>query len=154
MNREGRELLITRLFDAPRELLFKLWTDPKSIPHWWGPRGYETIACAIDPRPGGRWRVASRAADGSETVEAGVIRAYEPPGRLVLTHAWEQGEGLTGTETLVTIVFEEEGGKTRMTFRQIGLPDAASRDGHAVGWSESFDMLVEHLSQRFGEASA
>lgn len=141
------ELVITRVFDAPRARVFQCWISPESIPFWWGPRGFETLTCSVDARPGGTWRVASRHEDGSETAETGVIREIEAPSRLVLTHAWESPDGRPGAETVVTITFEDAPGGTRMTFRQAGLESEASRDGHLAGWNESFDMLAEHLTR-------
>ncbi len=141
------ELTITRIFDAPRELVFAVWVQPDHIPHWWGPRGYATLACEVDLRPGGKWRVASRHLDGSATAETGVIREVDAPRRLVLTHAWEDASGKPGPATIVTITFVDEGGKTRMTFHQASFDLAETRDSHEVGWNESFDMLAEHLAE-------
>lgn len=147
MSRPRHELSITRVFDAPRVLVFAVWVQPDQIPYWWGPRGYETLACAVDLRPGGTWRVASRHEDGTETAETGVIREVDAPSRLVLTHAWEDAAGSPGTETVVTVTFAEEGGKTRMTFHQASFASMETRDGHELGWNESFDMLAEHLAR-------
>ena len=149
MNNEVREarheLTITRVFDAPRDLVFAVWVRPEHIPHWWGPRGYTTLSCVMDLRPGGTWRVSSRHEDGHQTAETGVIREVEAPARLVLTHAWEDAAGKPGAETVVTVTFAEERGKTRMTFHQASFVTADTRDSHGLGWNESFDMLAEHL---------
>lgn len=144
----GRDLTITHIFDAPRDLVFKVWTQPEHIPHWWGPRGYTTLSCEIDLRPDGRWRVASRHADGSETAETGSFREVESPSRLVMTHAWEDRSGKVGPATLVTVTFVEADGKTTITFHQAGFAAAEDRDGHRLGWSESFEMLDEYLARR------
>jgi uncharacterized protein YndB with AHSA1/START domain len=141
------ELTITRIFDAPRDLVFAVWVQPEHVPHWWGPRGYTTLSCEMDLRPGGRWRVSSRHEDGSETAETGVIHDVDAPARLVLTHAWEDAGGKPGVETLVTVTFAEERGKTRMIFHQAGFTSAETREGHEFGWNESFDMLAEHLAR-------
>lgn len=144
MNNLRFELSITRLFDAPRDLVFKVWTSPEQIPHWWGPRGYTTLSCNVDLKVGGRWRVTSRHEDGSATAETGTLLEVDAPSRLVMTHAWENERD---TETIVTITFAEEGDKTRMTFHQASFASADTRDGHVGGWNESFDMLAEHLAQ-------
>jgi uncharacterized protein YndB with AHSA1/START domain len=141
-----RILHITRLFDAPRALVFQVWTDPDHITHWWGPRGYATLSCAMDLRPGGTWRVHSRHRDGTETSEQGVFREIVEPERLVFTHAWVDLEGKRGPETLVTVTFADHDGKTEMAFRQAVFDTVETRDGHAQGWGESFDMLAEHLA--------
>jgi uncharacterized protein YndB with AHSA1/START domain len=141
------ELTIIRMFEAPRELVFAVWVQPGHIPQWWGPRGYATLSCEVDLRPGGKWRVASRHEDGSETAETGEIREVDPPFRLVLTHAWEGASGAPGPSTVVTVTFEDESGKTRMTFHQASFGTAETRDSHGLGWNESFDMLAEHLAE-------
>ena len=141
-----RELTISRVFDATRALVFKIWTEPAHIKHWWGPRGYTTLSCAMDLRPGGAWRVGSRHTDGSETAERGVFREIVEPERLVFTHAWEGEDGKLGHETLVTVTFADLGDRTRMTFHQAPFTSVEIRDGHFQGWSESFDMLAEHLA--------
>jgi uncharacterized protein YndB with AHSA1/START domain len=141
------ELSITRDFNAPRELVFALWVTPDHIPHWWGPRGYATVSCEVDLRPGGRWRVASRHEDGTETAETGLIREIDRPSRLTLTHAWEDADGKPGTETIVTITFADVQGKTRMTFHQVGFDSVAASEGHEIGWTESFDMMTEYLAR-------
>jgi len=141
-----REPMISRVFDAPRALVFKIWTEPAHIKHWWGPRGYTTLSCAMDLRPGGAWRVESRHTDGSETAERGVFREIVEPERLIFTHAWEGEDGKPGHETLVMVTFADLGDKTRMTFHQAPFISVEIRDGHFQGWSESFDMLAEHLA--------
>jgi uncharacterized protein YndB with AHSA1/START domain len=141
-----RILEVTRVFDAPRDLLFEVWTQPEHIKHWWGPRGFTTLSCEMDLRPGGAWRVQSRSFDGREYAEHGEFREIVEPERLVFTHAWENREDNPGLETLVTVIFAEEGGKTRMTFRQAVFDTTESRDGHAQGWNEAFDMLAEYLA--------
>jgi uncharacterized protein YndB with AHSA1/START domain len=144
--KDDRELLIIRVFDAPPALLFRIWTEPGQIAHWWGPRGYTTLSCDMDLRPGGAWRVRSRHRDGTETAEQGTFREVIEPKRLVFTHAWQREEGKTSPETLVTVTFEEDHAKTRLTFHQAGFDSVEIRDGHRQGWSESFDMLAEHLA--------
>jgi uncharacterized protein YndB with AHSA1/START domain len=141
-----RELMISHVFNAPRALVFKIWTEPAHIKDWWGPRGYTTLSCAMDLRPGGAWRVESCHTDGSQTAERGVFREIVEPERLVFTHAWEGEDGKPGHETLVTVTFADLGDKTSMTFHQAPFTSVEIRDGHIQGWSESFDMLAEHLA--------
>jgi len=142
----NRELVISRVFDAPRALVFKVWTQPQYIRHWWGPRGYTTLSCEIDLRPGGAWRVESRHTDGSKTAEQGVFREIVEPERLVFTHGWESETGKPGSETLVTATFAEHEGKTKLTFHQAVFNSVEIRDGHVEGWNQSFDMLAEYLA--------
>jgi uncharacterized protein YndB with AHSA1/START domain len=137
---------MTRLFDAPVELVFKVWTDPEHIKRWWGPRGYTTLSCEMDLRPGGAWRIRSRHVDGTEVAERGVFREIVPPRRLVFTQAWDREDGNPGPETIVTATFADLDGKTELTLHQAPFDTPAIRDGHAVGWGESFDMLAEYLA--------
>ena len=110
--RGDREIVITREFDAPRELVFKAITDPTLIPKWWGPRRYETIVDKMDVRPGGAWRFINRAADGGEHGFNGVYREIVPPEKIVQTFEWE---GLPGHISVETLILEDLGGRTRIT---------------------------------------
>jgi uncharacterized protein YndB with AHSA1/START domain len=142
-----RELLITRVFDAPRSLVFKAWTEPERIKQWWGPRGAVTLSCEMDFRPGGLWRTRSKASDGREYVSRSVFREIVEPERLVFTYAWEDAEGKPKHETLVTITFVEQNRKTVLTFQQGVFESVTSRDAHEEGWREFFDLLSEYLPQ-------
>ena len=113
-----RELVIERVFDAARELVFRMWTEPKHMTKWWGPRDYPAGEINADVRPGGKYRhcLISSAGDMSLWLY-GTFQEIVPPERLVFTFAWEE-EGERGLETVVTIVLKDEGNKTRMLFRQ------------------------------------
>jgi uncharacterized protein YndB with AHSA1/START domain len=139
-------LCLTRVFDAPRATVFNAWIEPDTIKRWWGPRGYTTLSCDIDPRPGGAWRIRSRSPEGTEYVEVGTFREIAAPERIVFTHAWEDQQGRRGHETLVTVTFVEHDGKTTMAFQQAGFASVTSRDGHAEGWSSAFELLTEYLA--------
>jgi|SRR3954452_2699741 uncharacterized protein YndB with AHSA1/START domain len=135
------ELAITRVFDAPRELVFAAWTDPDQLASWLGPHGYTGAAVTLATRPGGAWRACIRSPEGDEHWMHGVYREVSAPERLVFTFAWDT-EGDLRTETVVTIDFADLGGKTEMTFVQTGFPTVADRDGHHEGWTSSFDDLT------------
>jgi uncharacterized protein YndB with AHSA1/START domain len=141
-----RELVIDRVFNAPRELVFRMWTDPQHLAKWWGPRDYPASHIEVDARPGGRYRhcLHSTAGDMSLWLR-GEFREVVPPERLVFTFAWEE-EGERGLENVVTITFADEGGKTRMLFRQTPFQSDVELDGHGSGWGGSFDRLDEHLA--------
>ena len=143
-----RELVITRVLDAPRELVFKAWTDARLARNWWGPRDYPAIEFEMDARPGGVWRGRLRSVEtGQELPLGGVFREVVAPERLVFTFAWEE-EGERGLENVVTVTFAEEAsGKTRMTFRQIPFQSVEERDGHRGGWNSSFDRLADYVTQ-------
>jgi uncharacterized protein YndB with AHSA1/START domain len=145
-----RELVITRTFDAPRELVFKAWTDPAVAKGWFGPKDHPATHMEMDVRPGGAWRGCLRSIDsGKELRLGGVFREIVAPERVVFTFAWDE-EGERGLETLVTLTFAEEGGKTRMTFRQAPFQSIEERDGHRGGWTSSFDRLEEYVAHMKG----
>ena len=140
------DLTITRLFDAPRELVWAAWTEPEQITRWLGPKGWTAHSGGGDLRPGGAWRSCIRSPQGEDLWASGEYREIDPPSRLVFTYAWESPAGERNRETLITIGFAESAGKTHMTFTQQGLESAESRDGHESGWSQAFDDLAAHLA--------
>ena len=143
-----REFVITRRFDAPRALVFEAWTDPKHLAQWWGPRDYPAAQVKLDVRPGGAWRHCLRSTEtGNDLWHRGMFREVVAPERLVFTFAWEE-EGERGLETLVTVTFADEGGKTRMTLRQTPFQSDGERDGHQGGWNSTFDRLADHLASQ------
>jgi uncharacterized protein YndB with AHSA1/START domain len=140
------ELVIMRVFNAPRDLVWRAWTDPKHAVHWWGPIEYPAAHLEMDVQPGGVWRGVLRSpGDGSELSHKGVFREVTPPERLVFTFSWDE-EGERGLETLVTITFTDQGDKTLMTFCQIPFQSTEERDGHRYGWGSTFDRLDGHLA--------
>jgi uncharacterized protein YndB with AHSA1/START domain len=141
-----RELVITRIFDAPRRLVFKMWTEPEHLVHWWGPRGFTTISARMDVRPGGGWSRSMRAPDGSIIRKHGVYREIVMPERLVLTYITDDLAGNPGGETLVTVTFVDLDGKTRLTLHQAGFESGAARKAHHAGWTSCLERLAEHLS--------
>ena len=142
-----RVLVITRIFDAPPRLVFKAWTDPARAAQWMGPRGFTATHFEQDPRPGGAWRACLRRdATGEELWQGGVLRESVAPERLVYTFAWDDPDGRPGHETLVTVIFAEHQGKTKMTFRQSIFETVSQRDGHQGGWNSAFDRFAEHLA--------
>lgn len=147
------ELTMTRVFDAPRELVWKVWTDPEHAIHWWGPRWHSARHIEMDVRPGGKWRNCLRSAEtGEDLWHHGVFKEVVPPERLVFTFAWE-AEGERGLETLVTATFIDENGKTRMKFHHAPFQSIEERDGHNGGWTSTFDRLDDVLAQLKGSAS-
>ena len=141
-----RELSIVRVFDAPRHLVFQAWTQKEHLDRWSAPKGFTIPFSEGELRPGGRWRCCMRAPDGSEHWLSGVYREIVENELLVFTHAWET-DGVRGHETVVTVRFSDQDGKTRVEFRQEFFDSIASRDGHAGGWAECFDLLADYLHQ-------
>ncbi|MGE0008288.1 MAG: SRPBCC domain-containing protein [Parvibaculaceae bacterium] len=139
------ELVITRLLDAPPALVYKAWTEPEHMVRWLGPKGFTAPSARLDLRVGGHYRALIRSAEGKDYRFRGTYREVVENERLVFTFAWEE-DGERGGENLVTVTFAEEGGKTRMTFRQVPFPSLEERDGHAGGWSEAFDKLGRYVA--------
>ena len=112
---------------------------------WSAPRHYTITKGEGDLRKGGTWGCCMRAPAGGEHCLGGIYREILPHQRLVMTHAWDEN-GMPGPETLVTVRFEDLGGRTKVTLEQTGFTDDASRDGHRAGWSECLDLLAEYLA--------
>jgi uncharacterized protein YndB with AHSA1/START domain len=141
-----RELVITRVFDAPRSLVFKAWTEPEHRMRWWGPNGFTTTSCEMDLRPGGAWRLSMRSPEGREDRQRGIFREIVPPERLVFTYAFEDAAGNPGHETLVTVTFAEHEGKTKLTVNQAVFKTVAVRDDHVRGWGEALDHFAKYVA--------
>jgi uncharacterized protein YndB with AHSA1/START domain len=141
-----RELTITRVFNAPRSLVFKVWTQPEHFSRWLGPKDFTTIGCQMNVQVGGMYRACIRSPEGNDHWMQGVYREITEPERLVFTFAWEDENNQPKHETLVTVTFEEHNNKTLMTFQQAIFESIESRDSHNTGWSECFDRLATYLT--------
>jgi len=151
-----RELVIQRVFDAPRELVWKAWTEPERVMRWWGPKGYTSPAAEIDLRVGGKYLWAMRSPEGQDLWSTGVYREIVPLERMVCTNSFadENGNvvpashyGMTADlplEMVATVTFEEIDGKTKLTLRQ-GMPAGEMSEMAEIGWNESFDKLAASL---------
>jgi len=148
------ELTITRTFNAPRELVYELFTEPEHIVHWMGPRGFEARSFTQDARVGGKWRGMLHPLEGGRDLwQGGTFLEIEPPSRVSYTFAWDDENGRPSEETIVTLDFEAQGNKTKLTFHQTGFTSGAERDGHYGGWSETFDKFAEYLPSAQKRAS-
>jgi uncharacterized protein YndB with AHSA1/START domain len=143
---EERALVLSRVFDAPRELVYKVWTQPEHLARWWGPRGFTLISYKTDLRVGGSYRFGTRSPEGTEHWARGIYREVVPPERLVMTHAWEHPDGKPKHETMMTLTFAEKGDRTKLTLKQTLFESVTSRDLHRGGWSSTLDMLGEYLA--------
>src|SRR6266550_928472 len=145
-----RELVITRVFDAPRELVWKVWTDPKQLAQWWGPKGFTNPVCEIDVRVGGAIRIHMRSPDGNIYPMKGEFCEIVPPERLVFTNIAVDAAGNPIIEGLTTVTFAEKGGKTTMTLHTRGraVVDYAVGylKGMEAGWTGSIDKLETLLT--------
>jgi uncharacterized protein YndB with AHSA1/START domain len=143
---EELELTVTRVFDAPRETVFRAWTDPKQAALWWGPQGFTTISCEMDVRPGGAYRACMRSPAGTRHCRRGVYREVVTPERLVFTFAWEDANGNPGHEMLVAVTFANIGGKTRLTLHQAVFETVTARNEHQRGWTSTIERFAEYLA--------
>jgi uncharacterized protein YndB with AHSA1/START domain len=161
-----QEFVITREFGAPRELVFKMWTEPKHMAQWWGPHTFTNPVCEMDVRPGGVYRIVMCGPDGVKYPIKGMYREVVKPERLVMTmdcsehpDEWhdlvkpdrQKEERNPAGEMLTTVTFEEFDGRTKVTIR-VRLVSAAIRDamvkmGMNEGWSQSLDRLGELLAR-------
>jgi uncharacterized protein YndB with AHSA1/START domain len=142
-----RELVITRIFDAPRSLVFKAWTEPERQAQWLGPQGFTSKILQAAKGPGDAYRYYMRDPQGGEHWQQGVVREMVAPERLVFTYAWANELGqATRPETLVTVTFEDLNGKTRLTLHQAVFESASARDEHRGGWDSAFDCLSDYLA--------
>ena len=143
-----RVLVITRVFDAPRSLVFKAWIEPEHLVHWWGPRGFTSTIIANDVRLGGAYRFHLRGPEGDDHWSQGVYREVVEPERIVMAGAWADANGKpTSPETLLTVTFEEHNGKTKLTLHQAVFESITARDAHWGGWNSSLDRLAEYLAK-------
>jgi len=144
---KDRAIHIERVFDAPRERVFAVYTDPELIPQWWGPRDTTTVVDRMDVRSGGDWRFVMRDSDGSETGFRGTYREVTPPERIVQTFEWE---GMPGHVSVETATFEDRGDRTKVTTTSI-FHTAEERDGMLAsgmerGLNETYARLDEVLA--------
>lgn len=142
------ELLITRLFDTPRELVFAAWTEPEHLERWQGaPQGFTVVSHDVDLRTGGTYRICMRSEKDADLWLQGEYREVVKPERLVFTHVWADGSGKPGRETIVEITFADRAGKTEFTLRQTGFASVESRDGHKLGWTSQIDRFAQYLAR-------
>ena len=147
-----RELVITRVFDAPRERVWRAWTDPKHLAQWWGPEGFTNPVCEIDVLPGGAIHIVMRAPDGAEHPMRGVFREIVEPERLVFTAFPVDRDGNPLLEQHTVISFADRGGKTELTVKASAVavaPFAAQfLKGMDTGWTQSIDRLERLVANR------
>ncbi len=160
---QEQELVIIRIFNAPREMVWRAWTDPKHVMRWWGPKIFTSPSCKIDFRIGGKYLFCMRSDSGPEIWQkglwsTGIYKEIVPLEKIVCTDCFadENGNVVPAShygfevdfplEMLVTVTFEKyEGNKTKMTLRHTGLPAGEHFKGANVGWNESFDKLAASL---------
>ena len=138
-----REIVATRIFEAPRDLVFQMWTDPNHVSRWWGPNGFKTTIHEMDVRPGGAWRFVMHGPDGTDYRNEVIYDEVVPPERLTYTH-------VSGPRFRMVATFGDEGGRTRLSVRMI-FETAAQRDktieefGAVEGLNQTLGRLAEQL---------
>jgi uncharacterized protein YndB with AHSA1/START domain len=152
-----QDLVITRVFDAPRESVWKAWTDPEAVKRWWGPKDYTAPDCKSDLREGGKYLYCMRSPEGQNYWSTGVYREIVEPERIVSTHSFadEKGNVVPAThygmsvdlplEMRMTVTFDVHEGKTKITLRHAGIPSGLMFELAQAGWNESFDKLAASL---------
>jgi uncharacterized protein YndB with AHSA1/START domain len=142
-----REIVMTRVFDAPRRLVFDAFTKPELLKRWFGPRGWSLVVCEVDLKVGGTFRFVLRGPDGKDLGMRGIYREIEPPERSVHTESFDDYPG----ESQVTGVWVEQGGKTTLTVTVLypsrEVRDAVIQSGMGHGAAESYDKLAELLAE-------
>jgi uncharacterized protein YndB with AHSA1/START domain len=145
-----REITATRLLDAPRELVFQVWTDPQHVAQWWGPRGFTNTIEKMDVRPGGVWQFVMHGPDGVDYPNRVVFLEVVPPERLVYLHGAERDD--EPGQFHVTVTFTAEGKQTRLAMRTV-FKTAAERArvieevGAIEGLNQTLDRLTEYLAR-------
>ena len=141
-----QDISINGIFHAPRDLVFKAWTEAEHAKHWWAPRYFAVTACDIDLRPGGVWRARIESPDWGALWIRGTYVEIAAPERLSFTFATEDWYGQPGPETLVSVTFTDLGGLTMFSFSHGSFENDDNRNGHEDGWTSAFDVLAEYLA--------
>jgi uncharacterized protein YndB with AHSA1/START domain len=146
-------LVLRRVFDAPRRLVFSAWTKPEHLARWWGPKDFTLPTCEQDFRVGGKYRFCMRAPDGTDHWVWGEYLEIEEPERLSFSWHREDADGKPFNESVVTVTFVEREGKTELTLHQAVFWTSEDRDAHQSGWSQCLERLasfVERGMERIG----
>lgn len=149
-NTKDREIKMSRLINAPRELVFKVWTDPKHIAQWWGPNGFTTTTHEMELKPGGEWRFIMHGPDGRDYPNKIIYIDVEEPERLVYIHG--NDDDTEPVNFHVTVTFEKEGDKTRLTMQSIfesaeELQRLDKEHGAIEGGKQHLNRLEEYLTK-------
>lgn len=148
-----RELVVTRVFNAPRELVFKAWSDPEYLARWWGPKGWTVPVSTMDFRPGGKWHYCMKGPEGEQSCGLAIYHEIVPPERIVYTDYFADAEGNPKEglpESRITAAFTERDGKTTFTgtalYKTKEDRDTVLRMGMVEGMTESLNRLEEFLA--------
>ncbi len=148
---ERLELSITRTFNAPASAVWEIWSKREHMIRWWGPKNFDTIELESDFRAGGAYRACIKHKEtGRESWMAGHFVELVPNERIVMTFKWEVSTQAQGVETMITVTFSEQDGRTTQTFHQTPFQSADVRDDHIKGWTSFIDneqAYVERLAK-------
>jgi uncharacterized protein YndB with AHSA1/START domain len=143
------DLVITRVFDAPRKLVFKAWTDPAHVAQWWGPSGFTNPVCEMDVRVGGAIRIHMRAPNGVIYPMTGVFKEISEPDRLVFVSSALDEKGNSMFDVLTTVLFADQHGKTALTMQARVIKTTALApqylQGMEAGWTQTLNRLGDYL---------
>ena len=139
-------LELVRVLKAPRERVFAAWIDPEQASRWWLPQDCTPVSCKMDVRAGGGWHRRMRAPDGRVVTKWGAYQEVTSPERLVFTYNTQYADGTVDPETLVTVTFEDLGGRTRLTLRHERFWSEPARISHTGGWTGSLNKLIQFIS--------
>jgi uncharacterized protein YndB with AHSA1/START domain len=152
------DVTVARVFDAPRDLVFNAWTDPKQLAQWWGPAGFTSSRCKVDGRPGGTMFIQMHAPDGAIYSWTSTFSEINPPKRIVFTSSVADVDGELLFEGLHTVIFEEQSGKTRLAVHSVvhaATPVGAEKlKGMPEGWSETLERLANVITAATNASSA
>jgi uncharacterized protein YndB with AHSA1/START domain len=143
---------IVRIIDAPREQVFRAWTEPEQIRSWWGPGDFTCPEAEVDLRPGGSYRLAMQPAAGDPFIVVGIYREIQSPARLTYTWRWETGPAADGSESLVTVEFREHGDGTEVVLTHTEFPAAHGPAPYRMGWEGGLDKFQALFANRGSNA--
>ena len=142
-----QELELVRELNAPREKVFAAWTDPDKAARWWVPLDCDLVSSRMDVREGGGWHRRMRGPDGGVLAKWGEYREIVAPERLVFTYNTQYADGTLDPETLVTVTFEELGGRTRLTLRHERFWSEPATVSHTGGWTGALERLLRFVAE-------
>ena len=132
---------IIRIIDAPREDVFRAWTEPEQIRSWWGPGEFTCPEAEVDLRPGGSYRIAMQPSAGEPFIVGGTYREVDRPSRLLYTWRWETGPAADGSESLVSVEFNDRGGQTELVLTHTEFPASHGPAPYEMGWQGGLDKF-------------
>ncbi len=135
------EYSITRLVDAPIKKVWSMWTEAEHLRHWFCPKNFKVTKLAVEPVKGGGWMIEMQGADGGVYTTSGTFLNVVKQQRLEMTQTWKNSEH----QSIISVLFNEDGAKTEINFKQAYLESKVARESHAAGWNEALTNLKAYL---------